>query len=385
MTTAALSSPARRTQLQAWLACGASALLPSSILAAEKMYKNELQAQSWKAFEAQFIQKDGRVISDDGARSHTYSEGQAYALFFALIGNDRPAFARILAWTQNNLCQGDLSQNLPAWLWGLQDSQQWGVIDANAASDADVWIAYTLLQAGRFWKQPSYTTLGKALAQLIVAKECTEVPGLGLTLLPGPVGFAKEGKFKLNASYSPLQLLQALAQVDSRWNAIAQSSWKVITGSSPRGICADWIWFDGTQFSQDVDGEAQGRGGYNAIRTYLWAGMLHTSSTFYQPQLQLLAPMAQLVQDRGTPPEFIDPWTLAVQGDGPAGFSAALLPFLQAQSRTQALQQQLLRLQTQPVRPTAYYEQCLNYFSDAWRRGSFAFDAQGQLRLGASS
>lgn len=383
--TPAVVSPARRSHLQSWLACGACTLLPSTVWAAGKMHKNELQAQSWKAFEAQFIQKDGRVISDDGARSQTYSEGQAYALFFALVANDRPAFARILAWTQNNLCQGDLSQHLPAWLWGLQDNQQWGVIDANAASDADVWIAYTLLQAGRRWKERSYTTLGKALGQLILTKECTEVPGLGLTLLPGPVGFAKEGKFKLNASYSPLQLFQALAQVDARWNAVAQSSWKVITGSSPRGICADWVWFDGKEFSQDVAGEAQGRGGYNAIRTYLWAGMLHASSQFYQPQLKLLAPMAELVQSRGTPPEYIDPWTLEVQGDGPAGFSAALLPFLQAQKRPQGLQQQLQRLQTQPVRPAAYYEQCLNYFSDAWRRGSFAFDAQGNLSWGVAS
>lgn len=383
--TPAVVSPARRSHLQSWLACGACALLPSTVWAAGKIHKNELQAQSWKAFEAQFIQKDGRVISDDGARSQTYSEGQAYALFFALVANDRPAFARILAWTQNNLCQGDLSQHLPAWLWGLQDNQQWGVIDANAASDADVWIAYTLLQAGRRWKERSYTTLGKALGQLILAKECTEVPGLGLTLLPGPVGFAKEGKFKLNASYSPLQLFQALALVDARWDAIAQSSWKVITGSSPRGICADWVWFDGKEFSQDVTGEAQGRGGYNAIRTYLWAGMLHASSQFYQPQLKLLAPMAELVQSRGTPPEYIDPWTLEVQGDGPAGFSAALLPFLQAQKRLQGLQQQLQRLQTQPVRPAAYYEQCLSYFSDAWRRGSFAFDAQGNLSWGVAS
>jgi endoglucanase len=383
--TPAAASPARRSHLQSWLACGACALLPSTVWATGKMHKNELQAQSWKAFEAQFIQKDGRVISDDGARSQTYSEGQAYALFFALVANDRPAFARILAWTQNNLCQGDLSQHLPAWLWGLQDKQQWGVIDANAASDADVWIAYTLLQAGRRWNERSYTALGKALGQLILTKECTEVPGLGLTLLPGPVGFAQEGKFKLNASYSPLQLFQALAQVDARWNAIAESSWKVIAGSSPRGICADWVWFDGKEFSQDVAGEAQGRGGYNAIRTYLWAGMLHTSSQFYQPQLKLLAPMAELVQSRGIPPEYIDPWTLEVQGDGPAGFSAAMLPFLQAQKRPQGLQQQLHRLQTQPVRPTAYYEQCLNYFSDAWRRGNLAFDAQGHLRWGADS
>ena len=38
----------------------------------------------------------------------TTSEGQSYALFFALAANDREAFDKILLWTENNLADGSL-------------------------------------------------------------------------------------------------------------------------------------------------------------------------------------------------------------------------------------------------------------------------------------
>ncbi len=377
------ASPLRRSCLQTLSMVSVATLWPLYTWAApSKNQKDKLQSHAWKAFEAQFIQKDGRVVSDDGARNQTYSEGQAYALFFALISEDRSAFERILAWTENNLCQGDIASHLPAWLWGQREDQQWGVLDPNSASDADVWIAYTLMEAGRLWNQRAYTAIGKALSQRILDKECVVIPGLGLSLLPGSVGFVSDGRYKLNASYSPLQVLQALGSIDPAWLSVAQSSMKVITGSSPRGICADWIWFDGQRFSQDPQGEAQGRDGYNAIRVYLWAGLLNVQAPLRTQLIKQLAPMAHQVQEAGIPPEFIDPWTLQTQGEGPPGFSAALLPFLQASNDTQVLHQQMQRLQKYPVPPTSYYQQCLDFFSAAWLRGSYSFGPQGQLRLG---
>ena len=111
------ASPLRRSCLQTLSMVSVATLWPLYTWAApSKNQKDKLQSHAWKAFEAQFIQKDGRVVSDDGARNQTYSEGQAYALFFALISEDRSAFERILAWTENNLCQGYIASHLPAWL-----------------------------------------------------------------------------------------------------------------------------------------------------------------------------------------------------------------------------------------------------------------------------
>jgi endo-1,4-beta-D-glucanase Y len=120
---------------------------------------------AWDGFKAHLLSADGRVIDASAPRQHTVSEGQAYALFFALVADDRASFERILQWTENNLAQGDFTAQLPAWQWGRRDDSSWGVLDANPASDADVWIAYTLGEAGRLWQQRRYSVDWQSCAQ----------------------------------------------------------------------------------------------------------------------------------------------------------------------------------------------------------------------------
>ena len=146
---------------------------------------------AWEQFKQDYISDGGRVIDPSDARKISTSEGQSYALFFALAANDRKAFDLLLNWTSDNLAQGSLSQHLPAWLWGKKDADTWAVIDKNSASDADIWIAWSLLEAGRLWKAPQYTATGKALLKRIASEEVIKVPGLGLMLLPGNVGLPR--------------------------------------------------------------------------------------------------------------------------------------------------------------------------------------------------
>lgn len=195
------------------------------------------QWPAWDTFKAQFTSEEGRVISDDGEGGRTYSEGQAYGLFFALVANDRKGFDTLLRWTENNLSGGDLGARLPAWLWGRQPDGTWGVIDNNAASDADIWIAYVLGEAARLWNAPQYRALGARLAARIIAEETADLPGLGPSLLPAPSGFVEaEGRWKLNPSYMPLQVIQRLATLYPlpAWRQLTQSSEKIIVGASPK-------------------------------------------------------------------------------------------------------------------------------------------------------
>lgn len=101
---------------------------------------------AWERFKQDYISDGGRVIDPSDARQITTSEGQSYALFFALAANDRDAFKTVLSWTQNNTAEGDLSARLPAWLWGRKNETEWTVLDTNSASDADIWIT------GLCWK-----------------------------------------------------------------------------------------------------------------------------------------------------------------------------------------------------------------------------------------
>ena len=145
--------------------------------------------QSWQVFKNHFISQDGRVIDLGSDQSITTSEGQSYALFFALIANDKAAFDSVLNWTQEHLSEGDLSTRLPAWKWGLDKNRVGGILDSNPASDSDLWIAYSLSQAAILWDERRYSILAAVLAQRIIREETAYITGLGLSLLPAPAGF----------------------------------------------------------------------------------------------------------------------------------------------------------------------------------------------------
>lgn len=126
---------------------------------------------AWEQFKKDYISQEGRVIDPSDARKITTSEGQSYGMFSALAANDRAAFDNILDWTQNNLAQGSLKERLPAWLWGKEENSKWEVLDSNSASDGDVWMAWSLLEAGRLWKEQRYTDIGSALLKRIAREE----------------------------------------------------------------------------------------------------------------------------------------------------------------------------------------------------------------------
>jgi endoglucanase len=323
-------------------------------------------------------------VVDASTEQHiTTSEGQSYGLFFALIANDREAFANILRWTQNNLAQGDLTRALPAWQWGRTADGNWRVLDANAASDADVWIAYALGEAGRLWNVPSYTALGRELARRILREEVSLVPKLGATLLPGPKGFVQQQTWRLNASYAPLQVLHGLKRQsgDALWNEVVKTSEQVILASAPRGFAADWIEYR-VPGGFAADRATRGIGSYNAIRVYLWAGMLPSSDAAQARLSKKLTPMVADAAQRVAPAEEVDTQTLTMKGEGSPGFSAALLPMLANAKQTAALQAHRARVQAQLLKDDqAYYSNVLSLFGLGWMEGRYRFEAAGLLTV----
>ncbi|MBY4695596.1 cellulase [Burkholderia latens] len=338
----------------------------------------------WDAFKRDFVSADGRVIDVGSADARTVSEGQAYGLFFALVANDRRTFDTILAWTENNLAQGDLSAHLPAWLWGRAPDGAWRVLDANAASDADLWIAYTLVEAGRLWRERSYTARGALLAKRVLDTETASVPGLGLTLLPGPTGFKLgSDRWRVNPSYSPPQVIRGLAARlpdDRRWAALAASTGRVLLDTAPKGFAPDWaLYRAGAGFGPDPQTHAESA--YNAIRVYLWAGMLDRADPLAAPLLARFAPFADYIAAHGAPPEKVDTTTgVAGPNDGNGGFSAAAVPFLDARGQRALADAQAARVDTL-ARQSApgYYTSVLTLFGLGWRDGRYRFGADGSL------
>ena len=339
----------------------------------------------WKSYVTGFTDNQVRVI-DHSAGERTTSEGQAYGMFFALVANDRSRFDRLLHWTEQNLADGDLSTHLPAWLWGHSANNKWGVLDKNSASDADLWMAYTLLEAGRAWNEPRYTKIGTVLAHHIAAQEIAEVPGLGTVLMPGSVGFRHGSSYRLNASYAPLQLVLRLSHLipDGPWGKVVASVPNLISESAPHGFVSDW-----TEFKTDGGLQAAPTvGSYDAIRVYLWAGMLDKATPQRETMLKPLSGMANYLRANSVPPAKVGPDASIEDPKGPVGFSAALIPFAAALREDEIRSRQMSRVQSElnPQTgllgaPPMYYDQNLALFGLGFLQRQFWFDSNGELNL----
>jgi endo-1,4-beta-D-glucanase Y len=351
----------------------------------------------WNAYKAHFIDAQGRVI-DHTRGDRTTSQGQAYAMFFALAGDDRDTFDRLLEWTRVNMAQGDLESRLPAWLWGQGKDGQWKLQDPNSAADADVWMAYTLIEAGRLWSAPSYTSIGREMLAQIARSEVSNLPGFGPLLMPAPTGFQHDRIWTINPSYMPLFLFQRLAKLDPAgpWQQIALDIPLMIEASARHGYVMDWVNYvpgDGFYPAPAIaggnnDSDVPG-GSYDAIRVYLWAGMISDTGTIRAQVLSSIPAMSVYLAGHDAPPEKVNDQGIPLAQDGPLGFSAAVLPYLRAFPNLAKLSaQQTIRMAKMRSPSTglygkeiAYYDQNLALFSTGYLSDRFRFGAGGELTV----
>jgi endoglucanase len=349
----------------------------------------------WQTFGEHFVQADGRVLDASTPQRHSSSESMSYGMFFALVANDRMSFDRLWNWAQNNLAAGDISTHLPAWFWGLDDKGAWRVLDDNSASDADLWFAYALLEAGRLWQNDEYTQAARKILHNVVTQEVADLPGLGKMLLPGFRGFVKPDQWMLNPSYMPIPLLRRFAEFDRNgpWAEIATNTATLIKAVSYKGFVADWVSYRSTgpgkgEFIVDpVKGE---QGGYDAIRVYLWAGITPRKDPLARPILNSIGGMLQATLAKGVPPEKVQVTSGQLNGSGPWGFSAALLPYLDALGQGTERDRQAQRVQTfmaQSLTPEAvkvaqppYYHFVLGLFALGYMDQRYQFLDDGKLQ-----
>ena len=351
----------------------------------------------WQTYAARFVQADGRMLESSAEPNQSSSEGQSYGMFFALIGNDQARFDTLWQWTVANMAGADLSNRLPGWLWGQGKDGLWQLQDANSASDSDLWIAYSLLEAARVWQRPDYREAALQLLKNIEAKLVVSLPGLGKMVLPGPQGFVQpDHLWRLNPSYLPLPLLRRLAKEapTGPWKEIAENTVKMVKASSPGGYVADWVGYRATGPQSGlfvVDPVKGGQGSYDAIRVYLWAGMTPKSDPLAAPLLARLDGMSSSTASAGIPPEKVQVMSGLFEGQGPFGFSAALIPYFQAKAQPWLAQMQQRRVEQALNTALAsaegertellYYNAMLSLFALGWVEKRYQFRDDGTLKL----
>jgi endo-1,4-beta-D-glucanase Y len=187
-----------------------------------------------------------------------------------------------------------------------------------------------------------------------------------------------------------LQVLQGLATAlpeQPQWRQMRAPALRLLMEPAAQGFAPDWVLYRASEtetaagpsgFSGDTATAASGS--YNAIRAYLWAGMLAPGDSARAALLKTYQPMADYVRVHGYPPETVD----TVTGEfGPnagfKGFSAAVLPMLSASNQSTLADGQLARIEDLDKQAPGYYSEVLTLFGTGWREGRFRFAADGSL------
>ena len=218
--------------------------------------------ESGQAFLTEYVDDDGRVVRTDQG-GDTVSEGQAYAMLVAVGLDDPETFETVWAWTREHLQRDD---GLLSWRW-----EEGGVVDASAASDADLDAARALILAGEQFGRPEYTAEGLALGRAVLDLETVQTEA-GRILTAGQ--WDMTDPYAYNPSYASPAAVAILAEAsgDPRWNELAEGSRAVTAALLDQApLPPDWaqVHADGTV---DAMPGPQGRGesvryGYDATRT----------------------------------------------------------------------------------------------------------------------
>lgn len=221
--------------------------------------------RSYELYKQNFMTNDGRII-DYERKDITTSEGQSYMMLRSLITKDKTTFDLVYQWTKNNLRRKDC---LFAWLWGNNSKGQYEILDANSASDADIDIAFALLQAYELYKDDYYLKESLPIIQAIWNKETRTVNG-SLILMPGVEQTLSE-KIEINPSYfSPyaFKLFQKYDELHD-WSLIVDSSYKYLEKSSKAtktGLFPDWFLIQDNKIV--LEDSSRSDFSYDAVRVF---------------------------------------------------------------------------------------------------------------------
>lgn len=285
--------------------------------------------QTWRGYQKDFIKRNGQVL--DPRRELTTSEGQAYALIRALWIDDQDTFVRVLAWTLRHLQGGD-PEALPAWHWASSLGPIGSIQDANSASDADIWIAFTLLLAADAWNEPAYRAQGLGMLPTIWDRQVERL-GERLVLLPGSWAI-HEDPVRFNPSYVlPFALRRFAAEDPERaWNDLLHDSYLLLDETlGPGGVPPDWAFLDrdtGRPVPTPADQEALSVFGFEAFRVpwnlaadLTWHGEPRASAL-----LARMAPLAEEYRSVGRLPAVRTADGLPVEDWDYLGLYGCLLP-----------------------------------------------------------
>lgn len=227
------------------------------------LFTISLQA-SWSEYKSLFIAQDGRVI-DRANANITHSESIGYAMYLAIQNSDFKSFSKIHTWYENNLKKNKFG--LISWKWGKDISGSWHVLDANNATDGDLWIAYDNILMYEITKNEIYRSEAMELMKNIKKHLVIKQAG-SLYLLPGKFGFITKNSLEINLSYYLFFIFDKFKEYDKDelWGKLKEDGINLLYKSrfTSLQLNADWISID--KYTQRISLSKNSAFGFDAIR-----------------------------------------------------------------------------------------------------------------------
>jgi endoglucanase len=208
---------------------------PTSVIS--NKYNQEFLVRLNNTYFPKFVSTTGQTLDDQ--TKTTTSEGQAYTMLRALYGNDKAIFDRSWKWTIDNL---QVRENDKLLSWKYTNGK---VQDKEAATDADLDIAYALIRASEKWSDPTYLEQAKTLVNDIYNHRVREYNGLSM-LLPFSSN-SNKGFEIINISYFSPAYYKKFASIDSahNWPKLVDDTYSMLDKiSSSRVLFPDWIRYN---------------------------------------------------------------------------------------------------------------------------------------------
>ncbi|MGQ7295946.1 glycosyl hydrolase family 8 [Quadrisphaera sp. KR29] len=210
----------------------------------------------WASYKADFLEGGSGRTLDPSQGGITTSEGQSYTMMRAVWSDDRATFDSSWQWTKDNLQRPD---RLLSWRFGPRADGTYGIqTDSggqNAASDADVDVAFSLLMAYSRWQDDDYLYDALPLIDAVWQYEVVDVAGRPV-LTANDLERDDTASVLVNPSYFAPYAYRAFSRVDPGhdWNGLVDSSYDVLQqvsadplGGQAQGTLApDWVRLDRT-------------------------------------------------------------------------------------------------------------------------------------------
>jgi endoglucanase len=247
----------------------------------------DANADNWASFKTAHIADSG-AVTDDGPRVDAtfglvHSEGQSYAMLLAVKNGDRETFDKAWRFAKNHMRRAD-----GLFSWRIENGK---ITDDNNASDAEIVMAWALLEAGKAWGDDYLADASHLIATIrtnliVSAKDPKDPSRILLLILPGIQGFHHEdGTIVLNPSYWVFPAIDAFGKFDDPifWAEVAKSGERLIALSSSSGLTPDWVSFPGMGPAPKLSSKSS----YDALRVPLWMSWSGRSSPTFAGWRQL--------------------------------------------------------------------------------------------------